>query len=126
MCVTAAKSYHGLLAYTLVAGFFDGCFVVTVPLITQDIVGKDLMPKAIGTLYGVVAFPLTLGPPLLGKAYFFRQFFTWTITFSRGKGAMRLMHQAARRDQNSVSYSFWFGLRLELSTSRTAVWRFTN
>lgn len=68
MCVTAAKSYHGLLAYTLVAGFFDGCFVVTVPLITQDIVGKDLMAKAIGSLYGVVAFPLTLGPPVLGKA----------------------------------------------------------
>ena len=125
MCVTAAKSYHGLLAYTLVAGFFDGCFVVTVPLITQDIVGKDLMPKAIGTLYGVVAFPLTLGPPLLGKAYFFTQFLLGQL-LSRGKGAMRLMHQAARRDQNSVSYSFWFGLRLELSTSRTAVCRFTN
>ncbi|KAL9980522.1 hypothetical protein ACROYT_G009122 [Oculina patagonica] len=69
MCVTAAKSYHGLLAYTLVAGFFDGCFVVTVPLITQDIVGKDLMAKALGSLYGVVAFPLTLGPPVLGELY---------------------------------------------------------
>ena len=67
MCVTAAKTYHGLLAYTIVAGFFDGCFVVTVPLITQDIVGKELMAKAIGSLYGVVAFPLTLGPPVLGK-----------------------------------------------------------
>ena len=66
MCVTAAKTYHGLLAYTIVAGFFDGCFVVTVPLITQDIVGKELMAKAIGSMYGVVAFPLTLGPPLLG------------------------------------------------------------
>ena len=40
MCVTSAKTYHGLLAYTIVAGFFDGCFVVTVPLITQDIVVK--------------------------------------------------------------------------------------
>lgn len=68
MCVTAAKSYHGLLAYTLVAGFFDGCFVVTVPLITQDIAGKELMAKAIGIQYGLVAFPLTLGPPVLGKA----------------------------------------------------------
>ena len=67
MCVTSAKTYHGLLAYTIVAGFFDGCFVVTVPLITQDIVGKDLMAKAVGNLYGVVAFPLTLGPPVLGE-----------------------------------------------------------
>lgn len=75
MCVTAAKNYHGLLAYTLVAGFFDGCFVVTVPLITQDIVGKELMAKAIGNLYGVVAFPLTLGPPVLGKAYSYFYFF---------------------------------------------------
>ena len=67
MCVTSAKTYHGLLAYTIVAGFFDGCFVVTVPLITQDIVGKELMAKAVGNLYGVVAFPLTLGPPVLGE-----------------------------------------------------------
>ncbi|PFX20669.1 Monocarboxylate transporter 10 [Stylophora pistillata] len=69
MCVTAARSYHGLLAYALVAGFFDGCFVVTVPLITQDIVGKELMAKAIGIQYGLVAFPLTLGPPVLGELY---------------------------------------------------------
>ena len=88
MCVTAAKSYHGLLAYTLVAGFFDGCFVVTVPLITQDIVGKELMAKAIGNLYGVVAFPLTLGPPVLGKAYFFRHGnLSWTIISKQGEKA---------------------------------------
>ena len=66
MCITTAKTYHGLLAFAIVAGFFDGCFVVTVPLITQDIVGKELMAKAFGTMYGVLAFPLTLGPPVLG------------------------------------------------------------
>lgn len=70
MCVTAAKTYHGFLAYAITAGFFDGCFVVTVPLITQDIVGKELMAKALGNLYGVLAFPLTLGPPVLGKVQF--------------------------------------------------------
>ncbi|XP_068678261.1 uncharacterized protein [Montipora foliosa] len=79
MCVTAAKSYHGLLAYTIVAGFFDGCFVVTVPLITQDIVGKELMAKALGNLYGVVAFPLTLGPPVLGELY--KSTGSFTVTF---------------------------------------------
>lgn len=112
MCVTAAKSYHGLLAYTLVAGFFDGCFVVTVPLITQDIVGKELMAKAIGTLYGVVAFPLTLGPPLLGKAYFFRQFLLGQL-FSRGKGAMRLikpMGSTKPRDETRTACPILFGL----------------
>ena len=67
MCVTAAKSYNGLFAYALVAGFFDGCFVVTVPLITQDIVGREQLANAMGSLYGVLAFPLTLGPPVLGK-----------------------------------------------------------
>lgn len=66
MCVTAVKTYHGLLGFAIVAGFFDGCFVLTVPLITQDIVGKELMTKAFGTMYGALAFPLTLGPPVLG------------------------------------------------------------
>lgn len=82
MCVTAARSYHGLLAYALVAGFFDGCFVVTVPLITQDIVGKELMAKALGIQYGLVAFPLTLGPPVLGETTCFRPI---VLQFMRNK-----------------------------------------
>lgn len=67
MAVTAAKGYNALLAYAVFFGFFDGLFVVVLPILICDIVGRDLVATAIGGFYGVVATPMMLGPPISGK-----------------------------------------------------------
>lgn len=112
MCVTAARSYHGLLAYALVAGFFDGCFVVTVPLITQDIVGKELMAKALGIQYGLVAFPLTLGPPVLGETTCFRHIvITWS-TLSNNRAMCYVFFFSLFQPDPRPHYSWNFSIHI--------------
>ncbi len=61
------ESYAGLVIYSLVFGFFDGCFVGQVAVITGDIAGKERLSQAIGNMFGVVAIPMSLGPPVAGK-----------------------------------------------------------
>ena len=61
------ESYAGLVAYSVVFGFFDGCFVGQVAVITGDIAGKKRLSQAIGNMFGVVAIPMSLGPPVAGK-----------------------------------------------------------
>jgi len=41
---------------------------VMIGLVTYDIVGRQMMARAVGTLYGIVAIPMTLGPPMAGPA----------------------------------------------------------
>ena len=65
-----ASNLTSLTIYALVYGFFDGCFVVLIAVLTGDIVGREKMNSAFGSLYGVVAVPLTLGPPIAGKFAF--------------------------------------------------------
>lgn len=61
------ESYAGLVAYSVVFGFFDGCFVGQVAVITGDIAGKERLSQAIGNMFGVVAIPMSLGPPVAGR-----------------------------------------------------------
>ena len=61
-----ARSHAALLTYSLVSGLFDGCLCVMIGLVTYDIVGRQMMARAVGTLYGIVAIPMTLGPPMAG------------------------------------------------------------
>lgn len=64
-----ARSHLALLMYSLVSGTCDGCFCVMVGLLTHEIVGREMMAKAVGTMYGVVSIPMTIGPPLAGLLY---------------------------------------------------------
>lgn len=61
-----ARSHTALLTYSLVSGLFDGCLSVMIGLVTYDIVGRQMMARAVGTMYGIVAIPMTLGPPMAG------------------------------------------------------------
>jgi MCP family monocarboxylic acid transporter-like MFS transporter 10 len=36
-------------------------------LITHDIVGKELMAGAVGSVYFMISIPMTMGPPVAGK-----------------------------------------------------------
>jgi MCP family monocarboxylic acid transporter-like MFS transporter 10 len=62
-----ATSYSALVTYAIVQGFFDGCYVVLIGLITHDIVGKELMADAVGSVYFMISIPMTMGPPVAGK-----------------------------------------------------------
>ncbi|XP_032225540.1 monocarboxylate transporter 10 isoform X2 [Nematostella vectensis] len=58
--------YPVLLGYVVAFGLCDGCWSVMVGMGTELIVGKVMMPRAFGNLYGVIAIPLILGPPVSG------------------------------------------------------------
>lgn len=62
-----ANNYAGLVSYALIFGFFDGCFVGQVAVITADIVGHEKLSQAVGNMFGTLAIPMSLGPPLAGK-----------------------------------------------------------
>lgn len=61
------ESYAGFVVYSLVFGFFDGCFVGQVAVITGEIAGKGKLSQAVGNMFGVVAVPMILGAPVAGK-----------------------------------------------------------
>ena len=66
-----AQNYTGLVLYVVGFGVFDGCFVLLLAITTSDIVGPEKLPAALGGLYGVIAFPMTFGPPLAGMCVAF-------------------------------------------------------
>ena len=62
------SNYTGLVSYALIFGFFDGCFVGQVAVITADVVGHEKLSQAVGNMFGTLAIPMSLGPPLAGKS----------------------------------------------------------
>lgn len=63
------KSFGGLLAYNVLFGFFEGCYVCQCAVLVGDIVGLDRIASGVGTLFGIKSIPLMLGPPLAGFLY---------------------------------------------------------
>ena len=64
--LSLAKNYVGLVLYAITFGFFDGCFVGQVAVVTSSIVGMKHLGVALGYLFGSIAIPMTLGPPVAG------------------------------------------------------------
>lgn len=65
--VTMATGYGGLVAYAVIFGFFEACYILLIPLVTSDIVGLRKMSYALGSAFTVMAFPMFLGPPIAGS-----------------------------------------------------------
>ncbi|XP_068754811.1 monocarboxylate transporter 10-like isoform X1 [Montipora capricornis] len=61
-----ARNYPGLVGCAVMFGFFDGCFVGQVAVVTADVVGHEKLSQAVGNMFGTLAIPLSLGPPLAG------------------------------------------------------------
>ena len=61
-----ATNYDGLVIYAVLFGFFDGCFVGQVPVITADVVGHEKLSQAVGNMFGTLAIPMSLGPLFAG------------------------------------------------------------
>jgi MFS family permease len=67
ICPLATKyGYVILVIYVVVFGLGDGCWSVMIGMGTELIVGKAMMPRAFGCLYGFISIPLILGPPIAG------------------------------------------------------------
>ena len=61
-----ATKYEWIAVYAFAFGVCDGCYEMLLPVITRDIVGVKNVGHAIGALYCLMAFPKTLGPPMVG------------------------------------------------------------
>ena len=61
-----ARDYTGLILYAVGFGVFDGCFILLIAITINDVVGRNRLPQALGTLYGVISLPVIFGPPLAG------------------------------------------------------------
>jgi len=64
-------TFNALLAYCIVFGFHEGCFVVLIAVLTGDIVGRKMMATAYGVMYFFTGIPMMLGPPVAGWMYEF-------------------------------------------------------
>lgn len=60
-------TFNALLAYCIVFGFHEGCFVVLIAVLTGDIAGRKMMATAFGVMYFFTGIPMMLGPPVAGK-----------------------------------------------------------
>ncbi|XP_069962318.1 monocarboxylate transporter 10 isoform X2 [Bactrocera oleae] len=63
------SSYVLLIAFTLIMGLFDGCFISLLGPIAYELCGPSGATQAIGFLLGLSSFPLTMGPPIAGWIY---------------------------------------------------------
>lgn len=68
LCPLATEyGYFILVIYVVLFGLGDGCWSVMIGMGTELIVGKAMMPRAFGCLYGLISIPLILGPPMAGE-----------------------------------------------------------
>ncbi|XP_069748891.1 monocarboxylate transporter 8-like isoform X7 [Narcine bancroftii] len=58
--------FEGLIAVCIFLGLCDGCFITIMAPIAFELVGPREASQAIGFLLGMMAIPMTMGPPIAG------------------------------------------------------------
>eukprot|EP00064_Thunnus_orientalis_P012311 superscaffoldBa00001873_g12346 len=72
--------FEGLVVVCVFLGLCDGCFLTMMAPIAFELVGPMQASQAIGYLLGLMAFPMTAGPPIAGLL---RDYFgNYTVAFS--------------------------------------------
>ena len=66
MMLPLIHSFEGIVAYAVVIGLVDGCYVVLLPVLTTTWAGAENEVLAWGFVSGTAAFTFTLGPPVAG------------------------------------------------------------
>ncbi|XP_071220539.1 monocarboxylate transporter 8-like isoform X4 [Salvelinus alpinus] len=66
MLVPLCVRFEGLVAVCLLLGLCDGCVITLMAPVTFELVGPQRASQAIGYLMGLMALPMTAGPPLAG------------------------------------------------------------
>ncbi|CAB1332995.1 unnamed protein product, partial [Coregonus sp. 'balchen'] len=66
MLVPLCVRFEALVAVCLLLGLCDGCAITLMAPVTFELVGPQRASQAIGYLMGLMALPMTAGPPLAG------------------------------------------------------------
>lgn len=77
MMIPQCSVFEGLVVVCVFLGLCDGCFLTMMAPIAFELVGPMQASQAIGYLLGLMAFPMTAGPPIAGEkllASFFMSF----------------------------------------------------
>lgn len=80
LMIPQCSVFEGLVVVCVFLGLCDGCFLTMMAPIAFELVGPMQASQAIGYLLGLMAVPMTAGPPIAGKKQFF--FFFLTISCS--------------------------------------------
>ncbi len=66
-CIPLTRSFWVLLAIVVVLGVCDGCFITLIGPIVFDLLGTEGALQGLGAVFGLMAFPMTIGPPIAGR-----------------------------------------------------------
>ncbi|KAG7464546.1 hypothetical protein MATL_G00166780 [Megalops atlanticus] len=66
MMIPQCQMFEGLIAVCIFLGLCDGCFITIMAPIAFELVGPMRASQAIGYLLGLMAVPMTAGPPIAG------------------------------------------------------------
>lgn len=72
--------FEGLVVVCVFLGLCDGCFLTMMAPIAFELVGPMQASQAIGYLLGLMALPMTAGPPIAGLLHDY--FGNYTVAFS--------------------------------------------
>ncbi|KAM3867147.1 monocarboxylate transporter 8 [Diretmus argenteus] len=80
MMIPQCPVFEGLVVVCVFLGLCDGCFLTIMAPIVFELVGPMQASQAIGYLLGLMAIPMTAGPPLAGLLHDY--FGNYTVAFS--------------------------------------------
>lgn len=66
MMIPQCAVFEGLVVVVVLMGLCDGCFITIMAPIAFELVGPMQASQAIGYLLGLMAMPMTAGPPIAG------------------------------------------------------------
>ncbi|XP_053506155.1 monocarboxylate transporter 8 [Ictalurus furcatus] len=66
MMIPQCRVFEGLMVVCVFMGLCDGCFITIMAPIAFELVGPMRASQAIGYLLGLMAIPMTAGPPIAG------------------------------------------------------------
>lgn len=67
MMIPQCRVFEGLMVVCVFMGLCDGCFITIMAPIAFELVGPMQASQAIGYLLGLMAIPMTAGPPIAGE-----------------------------------------------------------
>ncbi|XP_020501005.2 monocarboxylate transporter 8 [Labrus bergylta] len=80
MLIPQCTVFEGLVVVCVFLGLCDGCFLTMMAPIAFELVGPMQASQAIGYLLGLMALPMTAGPPIAGLLHDY--FGNYTVAFS--------------------------------------------
>ena len=77
--VPISSSYEWLATFAFLFGFLEGCFMSSMPLVVQSLVGSKKLAAGLGTLFCFLGIPTVAGPSIAGWIYDISE--SYTVAF---------------------------------------------